>query len=67
MIEGLKCCFSYNYMYIYFLSVFSDLDDFSIFSFEPRLIPKFPLVIPVHRQSRVKVFPPDGKPVPSYR
>ncbi|KAH3873129.1 hypothetical protein DPMN_036355 [Dreissena polymorpha] len=43
------------------------MDDFNVNSFEPRLIPSFPMVIPVHQEFTVKVFLPDGKPAPSYR
>ncbi|KAK3595006.1 hypothetical protein CHS0354_003731 [Potamilus streckersoni] len=47
--------------------VLAYLYDFALDSFEPRLIPNFPLVIPVHSKFVVKAFPPDGKPVSSYR
>jgi len=45
----------------------SDLDDFNVNSFEPRLIPSFPMVIAVHKEYTIKVFLPDGKPAPDFR
>lgn len=43
------------------------LDDFTSDMFEPRLMPNFPLVIPVHSKFEIKVLPSSGKPKPTYR
>ncbi|XP_078313477.1 inactive tyrosine-protein kinase 7-like isoform X2 [Crassostrea virginica] len=40
------------------------LNEFKMESFEPRLIPNFPIVIPMHTRFVVKVFPPEGSPKP---
>jgi hypothetical protein len=55
----------YFMLYIYIL--FSDLGDFDVNTFEPRLISSFPMVIPVREPFYVKTFIPDGKPAPSFR
>ncbi|XP_067682833.1 inactive tyrosine-protein kinase 7-like [Haliotis asinina] len=36
-------------------------------TFEPRLRANYPVVVPVHEKFEVKVFPPEGKPKPSFR
>lgn len=41
------------------------LEDFRMDSFEPRLIPNFPLVVPIHQPFQVKVFMPYGRPQPN--
>ncbi|VDI15210.1 inactive tyrosine-protein kinase 7-like [Mytilus galloprovincialis] len=41
------------------------LEDFRMDSFEPRLIPNFPIVVPIHKPFTLKVFQPDGQPKPS--
>ncbi|XP_052767076.1 inactive tyrosine-protein kinase 7-like isoform X2 [Mya arenaria] len=43
------------------------LEDFNVNSFEPRLVPSFPMVVAVHKEFTVKAFPVDGKPEPSFR
>lgn len=53
---GNQCC-----------NIVSDLDDFNVNSFEPRLIPSFPMVVPVHEEFTVKAFLPDAKPPPDFR
>lgn len=35
-------------------------------TFEPRLLPNYPIVIPVHERFEVKVFPPPGRPKPTF-
>ncbi|CAG5115170.1 unnamed protein product, partial [Candidula unifasciata] len=43
------------------------LDDITSQSFEPRLLPSYPIVIPVQERFEIKVFPPSGRPDPDYR
>ncbi|XP_062589109.1 inactive tyrosine-protein kinase 7-like [Saccostrea cucullata] len=43
----------------------ASLEEFKMDSFEPRLIPNFPVVIPMHTRFVVKVFPPGGRPKPT--
>ncbi|GFO27906.1 tyrosine-protein kinase-like 7, partial [Plakobranchus ocellatus] len=45
----------------------SDLEDITSQSFEPRLVPNFPIVMPVTQPFEIKVFPPSGRPDPDYR
>ncbi|KAK7504332.1 hypothetical protein BaRGS_00004636, partial [Batillaria attramentaria] len=35
-------------------------------TFEPRLQPNYPVVIPVHERFQIKVFPPPGRPKPKF-
>ncbi|XP_025105035.1 inactive tyrosine-protein kinase 7-like isoform X2 [Pomacea canaliculata] len=35
-------------------------------TFEPRLQANYPIVIPVHTRSEIRVFPPDGRPKPNF-
>ena len=46
---------------------FLELEDFRMDSFEPRLIPNFPIVVPIHSPFQVKVFLPYGQPEPQIR
>ncbi|CAL1542558.1 unnamed protein product [Lymnaea stagnalis] len=45
----------------------ADLDDITQLSFEPRLTPSYPIVMPIHHKFEIKVFPPSGRPQPGYR
>ncbi|RUS88815.1 hypothetical protein EGW08_003445 [Elysia chlorotica] len=47
--------------------ILSDLEPITAQSFEPRLRPNFPVVIPVKQYFEIKVFPPSGMPRPDYR
>ncbi|XP_048732970.1 inactive tyrosine-protein kinase 7-like [Ostrea edulis] len=44
--------------------IIASLEEFKMESFEPRLIPNFPIVIPMHTRFVVKMFPPEGRPKP---
>ncbi|XP_076442608.1 inactive tyrosine-protein kinase 7-like [Babylonia areolata] len=44
----------------------ASLDEIHRDSFEPRLIPNYPVVIPVHERFQIKVFPPQGRPKPNF-
>ncbi|XP_050404298.1 inactive tyrosine-protein kinase 7 isoform X1 [Patella vulgata] len=45
----------------------SSLDDIMPGTFEPRLLANSRLVIPLHERFELKIFPPKGKPKPSFR
>ncbi|GFS25651.1 tyrosine-protein kinase-like 7 [Elysia marginata] len=47
--------------------ILSDLKPITPQSFEPRLRPDFPIVIPANQNFEIKVFPPSGRPRPDYR
>lgn len=63
-LQTVPCLTTHEYL---LFCIISDLDDFGVNSFEPRLIPSYPMVIPVHEPFTVKTFVPMGRPAPSYR
>ncbi|ESO84448.1 hypothetical protein LOTGIDRAFT_71201, partial [Lottia gigantea] len=47
--------------------ILSNIEDIMPGTFEPRLLANSRLVIPLHEQFELKIFPPKGKPKPSFR